>query len=80
MSSLRTFSRHCPLTLVLSRSNADIKLSNPLKGISHHQLMSDVEVFARERGLTHILSELQKGALIAQDPDGAFYESFVLPH
>ena len=42
--------------------------------------MSDVEVFARERGLTHILSELQKGALIAQDPDGAFYESFVLPH
>ena len=32
--------------------------------------MQDVEVFARERGLTHILSDLKKGALLAQDSDG----------
>jgi sugar porter (SP) family MFS transporter len=48
--------------------NADIKLSNPLQGIPRDQLMSDVEVFAKERGLTHILPDLQKGALVAQDP------------
>jgi len=48
--------------------NTDIKLSNPLRGIPRGQLMSDVEVFAKERGLTHILPDLQKGALLAQDP------------
>ncbi|KAF8549821.1 hypothetical protein OG21DRAFT_1514773 [Imleria badia] len=48
--------------------NADTKLSNPLRGIPRDQLLSDVEVFAKERGLTHILLDLQKGALIAQDP------------
>lgn len=36
--------------------------------------MSDVEVFAKERGLTHILSDLKKGALVAQDHQGAFRE------
>ena len=59
-------------------SNADGKLANPLRGIPRDQLMTDVEVFAKERGLTHILSDLQKGALIAQDPEGAFHE-VVLP-
>ena len=68
------FSRRCPPTL-LPHSNADAKLSNPLRGIPRGQLMSDVEVFAKERGLTHILSDLQKGALLAQDPQGAFHES-----
>jgi len=29
--------------------------------------MADVEVFAQERGLTHLLPELKKGALVAQD-------------
>ncbi|KAF8836196.1 hypothetical protein BDN67DRAFT_958317 [Paxillus ammoniavirescens] len=48
--------------------NADAKLSNPLRGIPHDRLMADVEVFAKERGLIHILSDLQKGALVAQDP------------
>lgn len=64
----------CPPTL-LPHSNADAKLANPLRGIPRDQLMSDVEVFAKERGLTHILSDLQKGALVAQDPQGAFHES-----
>ncbi|KAG2115563.1 hypothetical protein BD769DRAFT_1487455 [Suillus cothurnatus] len=30
--------------------------------------MADVEIFAQERGLTHLLPELKKGALVAQDP------------
>ncbi|KAG2105522.1 uncharacterized protein F5147DRAFT_614836 [Suillus discolor] len=49
-------------------ANADAKLSNPLRGIPHDRLMADVEIFAQERGLTHLLPELKKGALIAQDP------------
>ena len=44
------------------------KIRNPLSGISKPQLMSDVESFAREKDLMDSLSELQKGALIAQDP------------
>ncbi|KAI5991233.1 hypothetical protein EDD15DRAFT_2548547 [Pisolithus albus] len=30
--------------------------------------MTDVEIFARERGLTHIVDDLKRGALLAQDP------------
>ncbi|KAG2065877.1 hypothetical protein BDR04DRAFT_1234315 [Suillus decipiens] len=49
-------------------ANADAKLSNPLRGIPHDRLMADIEIFAQERGLTHLLPELKKGALLAQDP------------
>lgn len=49
-------------------ANANAKLANPLRGIPHDRLMMDVEMFAHERGLTHILPELKKGALVAQDP------------
>ncbi|KIK16588.1 hypothetical protein PISMIDRAFT_113068 [Pisolithus microcarpus 441] len=48
-------------------SNDDAKLANPLRGIPFETLMNDVEVFARERGLSHVLPELKKGALVAQD-------------
>ncbi|KAG2137864.1 uncharacterized protein EDB93DRAFT_1090921 [Suillus bovinus] len=48
-------------------ANADAKLSNPLHGIPHDRLMADVESFAQEKGLTHLLPELKKGALVAQD-------------
>jgi hypothetical protein len=34
--------------------------------------MADVEIFAQERGLTHLLPELKKGALVAQDPTCMF--------
>lgn len=61
-------------------SNADAKLSNPLRGIPRDRLLSEVEIFARERGLTHILPDLRKGALVAQDPEGAFHESALLAH
>ncbi|KAG1744559.1 uncharacterized protein EDB91DRAFT_1123024 [Suillus paluster] len=49
-------------------ANADAKLSNPLHGIPYDRLMAEVEIFAQERGLTHLLPELKKGALVAQDP------------
>ena len=77
MSGHRIPSSRHPLTTP-PYSNADAKLANPLRGIPRDQLMTDVEVFTKERGLTYILSDLQKGALIAQDPEGAFYEA-VLP-
>ncbi|KAG1733548.1 hypothetical protein EDB19DRAFT_1929079 [Suillus lakei] len=48
-------------------ANVDAKLSNPLRGIPYDRLMADVEIFAQERGLTHLLPELKKGALVAQD-------------
>ncbi|KAI6137673.1 hypothetical protein BKA82DRAFT_4279797 [Pisolithus tinctorius] len=44
-----------------------LNLENPLRGIAHEHLMTEVEIFARERGLMHILGELKKGALLAQD-------------
>jgi hypothetical protein len=52
---------------MFSVSNADVKLSNPLRGMPHDRLMADVEIFAQERGLAHLLLELKKGALVAQD-------------
>lgn len=53
-------------------SHTNAKLANPLRGIPHERLMEDVEVFARERGLTHILPDLKKGALLAQDSHGDY--------
>jgi ATP-dependent exoDNAse (exonuclease V) alpha subunit len=44
------------------------KLKNPLALLSREQLLSDVEAFAKEKDLEHILDDLRKGALIAQDP------------
>jgi len=49
-------------------ANVNAKLSNPLRGIPHDRLMADVEIFAQEKGMTHLLPELKKGALVAQDP------------
>ncbi|KAI9038201.1 sugar porter family MFS transporter [Aspergillus affinis] len=44
------------------------KLKNPLAGLSQEELFRDVEEFAREKNLEHILEDLKKGALVAQDP------------
>ncbi|KAF7307941.1 MFS domain-containing protein [Mycena kentingensis (nom. inval.)] len=54
-------------------TEANRKLDNPLRGISREQLLRDVELFAEEKGLTDLLPELQKGALVAQNP--AAFES-----
>ncbi|RDW86960.1 sugar porter family MFS transporter [Aspergillus mulundensis] len=44
------------------------KLHNPLAVFTREQLLKDVERFAREKDLEHILPDLRKGALVAQDP------------
>ena len=44
------------------------KVRNPLAGIPKARLMRDVEAFAQEKDMMDSLPELQKGALIAQDP------------
>ena len=44
-------------------------MSNPLTGIPFGNLMRDVEDFAREHDLEHIIYHLKKGALVAQSPN-----------
>lgn len=51
---------------VISSTNA--KLANPLAGLSHEQLMHGAREFAKQYDLEDLSEELQKGALIAQDP------------
>ncbi|KIJ12349.1 L-arabinose isomerase [Paxillus involutus ATCC 200175] len=50
-----------------SISDLNARLENPLRDIPHDRLLGDVEVFANEKSLLHILPELKKGALLAQD-------------
>lgn len=50
------------------KGNINNKLRNPLSELTREELLRDVEEFAVEKGLTHILDNLKKGALIAQDP------------
>ncbi|KAI0044346.1 hypothetical protein FA95DRAFT_1608624 [Auriscalpium vulgare] len=49
-------------------TNMNVKLANPLAGISHEQLMSDGEAFAHQYGLGEFVEDFRKGALLAQDP------------
>ncbi|KAK2746205.1 hypothetical protein FQN57_003327 [Myotisia sp. PD_48] len=44
------------------------KIKNPLANLTREELLSDVEEFAQENNLTHILEQLKKGALVARDP------------
>ena len=62
----QTTSARIPLDNILSNVNA--KLSNPLAGLSHEQLMNDGAEFARTHGLGHLEDLFSKGALAAQDP------------
>ncbi|KAK3655644.1 hypothetical protein LTR56_003293 [Elasticomyces elasticus] len=60
--------RHSAVGSVDFNKNLDAKVSNPLADIPYQELLHDVEVFAREKGLEDKLGLLQRGALIAQDP------------
>ncbi|OQV24017.1 hypothetical protein BV898_01974 [Hypsibius exemplaris] len=42
----------------------------PSSKYSYDKLMSDVEQFAKDKEMTHILPLLRKGALVAQNPSG----------
>jgi hypothetical protein len=56
-----------------AKASANTKLKNPLFGLSKAELFEDVEAFAKEKNLEHIIDDLKKCALIAQSP--ASYES-----
>ncbi|RMJ28446.1 MFS sugar transporter [Aspergillus sp. HF37] len=49
-------------------ADEDSKGKNPLAGLTKEDLLADVEAFAREKDLEHILGDLKRGALVAQDP------------
>jgi hypothetical protein len=44
-------------------SNIEARIRHPLAGIPHDRLLRDVEIFARENGLTEELPVLRKGAI-----------------
>jgi hypothetical protein len=49
--------------------NESGKVRNPLAGISRSKLLSNVEAFAQEKNLAEHTELLQRGALLAQDPN-----------
>ncbi|KAK4100414.1 hypothetical protein N658DRAFT_507927 [Parathielavia hyrcaniae] len=57
--------------------NLEARIRNPLEGVPREELMSRVEAFAQEKGLTEHISLLRKGALVAQDPSA--YEGITGP-
>lgn len=63
-------------------SNPQARIRNPLEGIPRSHLLRNVEAFAQEKELTHVLPSLKKGAvrkyiyiLYCQ----SFRSSFILP-
>ncbi|KAH9940403.1 MFS sugar transporter [Epithele typhae] len=52
----------------IDNAAANVKLANPLAGLSHDQLIEDATLFAKEHNLAHLSEQFQKGALLAQDP------------
>jgi sugar porter (SP) family MFS transporter len=52
----------------VNSTTTNTKLKNPLAGLTREQLLNDVEAFAKEKDLEHILDDLRKGAIVAQDP------------
>ncbi|KAJ5737206.1 Major facilitator superfamily domain general substrate transporter [Penicillium malachiteum] len=51
--------------------NVTGEIRNPLEGIARDQLMADVQAYAQQWDLLDILPELQKGALVGQNPAAA---------
>ena len=51
-----------PLQVDLN-SNPQARIRNPLEGIHRSQLLRNVETFAQEKELTHILPLLKRGAV-----------------
>lgn len=56
------------------QSVVNMKLQNPLSGMSYEELMTDVEQFAKQYDLEYALDDLQKGALVSQNKSG--FENF----
>ncbi|KAK1750423.1 hypothetical protein QBC47DRAFT_464908 [Echria macrotheca] len=53
-------------------NNLEARIRNPLEGIPYEELMARVHDFAHEKNLTQHLPLLRKGALVAQNPEGAY--------
>ncbi|KAE8227425.1 hypothetical protein CF319_g119 [Tilletia indica] len=51
-----------------TEENLSAALANPLEGISHEQLLKDAAQFCRDHGMEDHIKDMQKGALVAQDP------------
>ncbi|KAJ5461311.1 uncharacterized protein N7458_002863 [Penicillium daleae] len=51
-----------------NKAYLDYRIKNPLEGLSHDELMANVESYASEHDLTDILPLLKKGALAGQKP------------
>ncbi|KAJ9116455.1 hypothetical protein QFC22_004897 [Naganishia vaughanmartiniae] len=49
--------------------NAKVRPKNVLANLSKEDLLSDVQLFATQKGLEEYLPDLEKGALLAQRPD-----------
>ncbi|RAL58759.1 hypothetical protein DID88_009174 [Monilinia fructigena] len=58
-----------PATHVDLNNNITAKIQNPLSGLEEETLLRDVGEFAQTYGLTDILPLLEKGALVAADPE-----------
>ncbi|KAJ6088726.1 hypothetical protein N7486_009987 [Penicillium sp. IBT 16267x] len=56
------------LEQVSLQNNVSARIKNPLADLTKDQVLRDVEEFAQEHQLGHILPELRKGALVARDP------------
>ncbi|KAF7981549.1 hypothetical protein HWV62_33149 [Athelia sp. TMB] len=52
----------------LAAENVEARIKNPLHGIPRTRLLRNVEAFAQEKQLEHILPQLRKGAILAQNP------------
>jgi hypothetical protein len=48
--------------------NLAAAFENPLSGKSKEELMSDVDLFVKQHGLTDFRDDFRKGALVAQSP------------
>jgi hypothetical protein len=57
-----------PILLCTNDQHVLFRIQNPLHGIPYDLLLSQVEEFAREKGMEDITELLQKGALLAQNP------------
>ncbi|CCX07810.1 hypothetical protein FPQ18DRAFT_320635 [Pyronema domesticum] len=62
--------RHASSSHVDLNKNLEAKIQNPLADIPRDQLIREVNTFANDNGLAEIAPLLQRGALVAQNPDG----------
>lgn len=63
---------------VVNEASAEVRLNNPLLGLTHEQIEKNVQVFVTEKGLEDYHDEFLKGALCAQAQATRDYESITI--